>query len=107
MTLLLAAYFSIILYEILIKQNHKMTTNTPTCLVELGGFLCVSPHSYYCIIHYCSAKSKQMGAAAVRILPVLFSVLFCEHVRLNPNASVYLALNASNLMRKSIMFHTK
>lgn len=107
MTLLLAAHFSIILYKILIKQNHVITTNTPTYLMGLGGFFCVSPYSYYCIIHDCSVKSKQIRAAAVRILPVLFSVLFSKHVKLNPNASIYLELNVGKLMRENIIFHTK
>jgi len=34
-------------------------------------------------------------------------VLFSKHVKLNPNASVYSELNVGNLMRESIMLHTK
>lgn len=60
MILFLAAHFSIILYKILIEQNNIITTNTPTHLMELHWCLCVFLYSYYCIIHYCSVKSKQM-----------------------------------------------
>lgn len=41
-SLLLAAHFNIILYKIFIKQNHIITTNTPTHLMELVFFVCFS-----------------------------------------------------------------